>query len=251
MYLDVFRRQETTTTGHFYSNFQKVTDVEYSSATGTIAAAITSFASSVEGDSIITDASGTAAKSVLGVSSASNGKDSSTSSAESMSSFASQSSSAGSPDTVSPKWGYIIALVGICSASAVGLKVITSVALPILTSQTKKNQKVAKKFTVDCSGPTENGVFDPASYVKYLVEHIKVDGHLGNLGNDITVTQEGAAKVVVVSTTNFSGKYLKYLSKRYLKKNQIRDWIRFVSVKKNEYQLQFYSVAVDDEEDEE
>ncbi|KAH3675221.1 hypothetical protein OGATHE_001561 [Ogataea polymorpha] len=235
MYLDVFRRQETTTTGHFYSNFQKVTDVEYSSATGTIAAAITSFASSVEGDSIITDASGTAAKSVLGVSSASNGKDSSTSSAESMSSFASQSSSAGSPDTVSPKWGYIIALV----------------ALPILTSQTKKNQKVAKKFTVDCSGPTENGVFDPASYVKYLVEHIKVDGHLGNLGNDITVTQEGAAKVVVVSTTKFSGKYLKYLSKRYLKKNQIRDWIRFVSVKKNEYQLQFYSVAVDDEEDEE
>ncbi|KAG7865429.1 hypothetical protein KL918_004671 [Ogataea parapolymorpha] len=249
MYLDVFRRQEATTTGHFYSNFQKVTDVEYSSATGTIAAAITSFASSVDADSLITDASGTAARSVLGVSSASNGTDSATSSAAAVSSFASQSSSAGSPDTISPKWGYIIALVA--RASAVGLKVITSVALPILTSQTKKNQKVAKKFTVDCSGPTENGVFDPASYVKYLVEHIKVDGHLGNLGNDITVSQEGAAKVVVVSTTKFSGKYLKYLSKRYLKKNQIRDWIRFVSVKKNEYQLQFYSVAVDDEEDEE
>ncbi|KAG7806818.1 hypothetical protein KL921_004612 [Ogataea angusta] len=225
MYLDVFRRQEATTTGNFYSNFQKVTDVEYSSATGTIAAAITSFASSVDADSLITDASGSAARSVLGVSSAPNKTDAASSSAA-VSHFASQSSSAGSPDTVSPKWGYIIAL-------------------------TKKNQKVAKKFTVDCSGPTENGVFDPASYVKYLVEHIKVDGHLGNLGNDITVSQEGAAKVVVVSTTKFSGKYLKYLSKRYLKKNQIRDWIRFVSVKKNEYQLQFYSVAVDDEEDEE
>ncbi|OWB83492.1 hypothetical protein B5S33_g2122 [[Candida] boidinii] len=115
---------------------------------------------------------------------------------------------------------------------------------------TKKSNKAAKKFTVDCSGPTENGVFDPSAYVKYLVEHIKVDGHIGNLGKDITVSEEGS-KVVVVSTTKFSGKYLKYLSKRYLKKNQVRDWIRFVSVKQNEYQLQFYSVAVDEEEEEE
>ncbi|GME68744.1 unnamed protein product [Ambrosiozyma monospora] len=115
---------------------------------------------------------------------------------------------------------------------------------------TKKSSKNTKKFTVDCSAPTENGVFDPAAYVKYLVEHIKVEGATGNLGNDITVSQEGASKVVVVSSTKFSGKYLKYLSKRYLKKNQIRDWIRFVSVKKNEYQLQFYSVTGDDEDEE-
>lgn len=81
-----------------------------------------------------------------------------------------------------------------------------------------------------------------------MTEHIKVDGHAGNLGDEITVSQEGESKVVVVSTTKFSGKYLKYLSKRYLKKNQIRDWIRFVSVKKNEYALQFYSVADDEEE---
>jgi len=35
-----------------------------------------------------------------------------------------------------------------------------------------------------------------------------------------------------------------------LKKNQIRDWIRFVSVKQNQYKLQFYAVAEDDEEEE-
>ncbi|QPG75256.1 hypothetical protein FOA43_002606 [Brettanomyces nanus] len=115
----------------------------------------------------------------------------------------------------------------------------------------KKSEKVAKTFTVDCSAPTDNGVFDPASYVKYLVEHIKVEGHTGNLGEEISVSQEGESKVVIVSTAPFSGKYLKYLSKRYLKKNQIRDWIRFISVKKNEYALQFYSVAVDEDEEEE
>ncbi len=84
-----------------------------------------------------------------------------------------------------------------------------------------------------------------------MVEHIKVDGHTGNLGEEVTVSQEDDTKVVIVASVQFSGKYLKYLTKRYLKKNQIRDWIRFVSVKKNEYSLQFYSVAVDEDEDNE
>ncbi|CAG85191.1 DEHA2B05412p [Debaryomyces hansenii CBS767] len=114
---------------------------------------------------------------------------------------------------------------------------------------TKKNT-AAKKLVVDTSAPTENGVFDQESYVKFLIENIKVEGIPGNLGNSISITEEGN-KVVVVSNTKFSGKYLKYLTKRYLKKNQIRDWIRFVSVKQNQYQLQFYSVADDEEEEDE
>lgn len=116
--------------------------------------------------------------------------------------------------------------------------------------QTTKKSKAAKKFVVDTSAPVENGVFDQEGYVKYLVEHIKVDNIVGNLGDEISVTSEGN-KVVVVSNTKFSGKYLKYLTKRYLKKNQIRDWIRFVAVKQNQYRLQFYSVAEDDEEEDE
>ncbi|KAH3666933.1 hypothetical protein OGAPHI_003383 [Ogataea philodendri] len=222
MYLDLFKRDTTSTTGDFYSNLEKVTQVQVSSASGsTFVASIAGHSSSAFSDSsIYTDSSSatSAANSVLGVSQTASG-----SSAASLA--ASASSTGAAKGLSSSKWSFIMAFAALCS--------------------------FAKKFTVDCSGPTENGVFDPASYVKYLVEHIKVDGHLGNLGSDITVSQEGASKVVVVSTTKFSGKYLKYLSKRYLKKNQIRDWIRFVSVKKNEYQLQFYSVAVGDDEEEE
>ncbi|AET37734.1 60S ribosomal protein eL22 Ecym_1511 [Eremothecium cymbalariae DBVPG len=119
-----------------------------------------------------------------------------------------------------------------------------------MAPNTFKKQKIAKTFTVDVSSPTDNGVFDPASYAKYLVEHIKVDGHLGNLGNAITVEENGST-VTIVSTAKFSGKYLKYLTKKYLKKNQLRDWIRFVSSSTNEYKLTFYQVTPEDEEDEE
>ncbi|KAH3680363.1 hypothetical protein WICPIJ_008322 [Wickerhamomyces pijperi] len=110
--------------------------------------------------------------------------------------------------------------------------------------------KAAKKFTVDVSAPVEAGVFDPASYVKYLNDKIKVEGVVGNLGNEVVVEEKGNT-VVVAATAKFSGKYLKYLTKKYLKKNQIRDWIRFVSTKQGVYKLTFYSVADDEEEQEE
>lgn len=83
-----------------------------------------------------------------------------------------------------------------------------------------------------------------------MIEHIKVEGHVGNLGNAVTVEEDGSV-VTVVSTTKFSGKYLKYLTKKYLKKNQLRDWIRFVSVKTNQYKLAFYQVTPEEEADEE
>ncbi|OEJ85144.1 60S ribosomal protein L22-A [Hanseniaspora osmophila] len=117
--------------------------------------------------------------------------------------------------------------------------------------QTTRKQKITKTFTVDVSSPVENGVFDAAAYAKYLIDHIKVEGATGNLGNAIAV-EENDSVVTVVSNTKFSGKYLKYLTKKYLKKNQLRDWIRFVSTKTNTYKLSFYQVTPeDDEEDEE
>ena len=83
-----------------------------------------------------------------------------------------------------------------------------------------------------------------------MIDHIKVEGAVGNLGNAVTVTEDGTV-VTVVSTAKFSGKYLKYLTKKYLKKNQLRDWIRFVSTKTNEYRLAFYQVTPEEEEEEE
>ncbi|CDH13896.1 probable 60S ribosomal protein L22-A [Zygosaccharomyces bailii ISA1307] len=115
---------------------------------------------------------------------------------------------------------------------------------------TSRKQKTLKTFTVDVSSPVENGVFDPASYAKYLIDHIKVEGAVGNLGSAVQVEENGSL-VTVVSSTKFSGKYLKYLTKKYLKKNQLRDWIRFVSVNTNEYKLAFYQVTPEDEADEE
>merc|ERR1711988_1306687 len=82
-----------------------------------------------------------------------------------------------------------------------------------------KSKKVLK-FTVDCSQPVDDGIMDAASFEKFLLDRIKVGGKTGNLGDLVSVSRD-KAKVVVTSETAFSKRYLKYLSKKYLKKQQV------------------------------
>ncbi|KAK8792451.1 hypothetical protein WA538_003831 [Blastocystis sp. DL] len=103
---------------------------------------------------------------------------------------------------------------------------------------------VAKKveFTIDCSAPIKDKVMDIASFETYLKEHIKVDNKLGNLGTAVTVSTSDD-KITVAATCDFSKRYLKYLTKKYLKKQQIRDYLRVIAAGKNGYKLTYFSLA--------
>lgn len=50
----------------------------------------------------------------------------------------------------------------------------------------------------------------------------------------------------------FSKRYLKYLTKRYLKKNNLRDWLRVVASAHDSYELRYFNINADsDNEDNE
>uniref|UniRef100_A0A060T2T0 ARAD1C27676p n=1 Tax=Blastobotrys adeninivorans TaxID=409370 RepID=A0A060T2T0_BLAAD len=89
-----------------------------------------------------------------------------------------------------------------------------------------------------------------AALEKFLVEHIKVEGRTGQLGDAVTVTRKGN-KIEIVSYTKFSGKYVKYLTKRFLKKNSLRDWLRVVAKSRGVYELRFFNLVLSDDEEEE
>ena len=84
----------------------------------------------------------------------------------------------------------------------------------------------------------------------YLKERIKVNGKTQNLGNLVTV-ERTKAKINVTSDIPFSKRYLKYLTKKYLKKNNLRDWLRVVSTAKDVYELRYFQINNEEEEDEE
>jgi large subunit ribosomal protein L22e len=133
---------------------------------------------------------------------------------------------------------------------------------------------------INASQPVSDKIFDLSAFEKFLHDRIKVEGRVGNLGDSVQISQPGDGKIEVVTHIPFSGRYLKYLlvlpyylfwngdifrwgvnglanttqpqnyrTKKFLKKQQLRDWLRVVSTSKGVYELRFYNV-VNDEADE-
>ncbi|KAK2061788.1 ribosomal L22e family protein [Colletotrichum caudatum] len=112
-----------------------------------------------------------------------------------------------------------------------------------------KTQKVTKKFIINASQPASDKIFDVAAFEKFLQDRIKVEGRVGNLGDQVQISQQGEGKIEIIAHNELSGRYLKYLTKKFLKKQQLRDWLRVVSTSKGVYELKFFNVVNDEAED--
>ncbi|KAK4459552.1 ribosomal protein L22e [Cladorrhinum samala] len=121
---------------------------------------------------------------------------------------------------------------------------------PIAKKSAKgKGPKVTKKFIINASQPASDKIFDVSAFEKFLNEKIKVEGRVGNLGETIKISQQGDGKIEIIAHNELSGRYLKYLTKKFLKKMQLRDWLRVVSTSKGVYELKFFNVVNDAEEE--
>ncbi|CAG0919882.1 unnamed protein product [Notodromas monacha] len=116
-----------------------------------------------------------------------------------------------------------------------------------------KKQKVSLKFFIDCSHPVEDGIMNAGDFEKYLTERVKIAGKTGNLSNNLVI-ERNKSKLTFNANVQFSKRYLKYLTKKYLKKNNLRDWLRVIASGKDSYELRYFQIdneAEDDDEDQE
>uniref|UniRef100_A0A8C1I0I0 Large ribosomal subunit protein eL22 n=1 Tax=Cyprinus carpio TaxID=7962 RepID=A0A8C1I0I0_CYPCA len=122
---------------------------------------------------------------------------------------------------------------------------------PIKKQVTKggKKKKQVLKFTLDCTHPVEDGIMDAANFEQFLQERIKVNGKSGNLGGGVVSIERSKSKITVTSEVPFSKRYLKYLTKKYLKKNNLRDWLRVVANTKESYELRYFQINQDEDEE--
>lgn len=106
-------------------------------------------------------------------------------------------------------------------------------------------------FSVDCTKPVEDRIMDISKFEQFLTERIKVDGKAGNLGDNVKVTSD-KTKVTVTSDVQMSKRYIKYLTKKFLKKHKVRDWLRVISSDKDSscYTLRYFNVENDAEDEE-
>ncbi|CAM8988537.1 unnamed protein product [Rhodiola kirilowii] len=114
-----------------------------------------------------------------------------------------------------------------------------------------KGKKKSVVYTIDCAKPVEDKIMDIASLEKFLQERIKVGGKPGALGDVVSVTRE-KSKISVTADSTFSKRYLKYLTKKYLKKHNVRDWLRVIASNKdrNVYELRYFNIAENEGEEE-
>ena len=109
----------------------------------------------------------------------------------------------------------------------------------------KKGHKQAKKinlnFKINCKLPIEDNVIVLNDFESYLKQKIKVEGKPGNLGSAVNVTKD-SQNIVVNSSIPFSKRYLKYLTKKYLKKQDLKEYLRVVANGKNQYELRYFNI---------
>ncbi len=111
----------------------------------------------------------------------------------------------------------------------------------------KVGKKPVAKFTIDLWQPVEDKVIDPASFEKFLHDRIKVNGKAGDLGTKVSISRD-KAKVFVNAELPFSKRYLKYLSKKYLKKQQLRDFLHVIATSKGAFEFKYFKVNTGDAE---
>merc|ERR1711975_178067 len=78
----------------------------------------------------------------------------------------------------------------------------------------------------------------------------QLGGKPGAFG-DAVVLNKDKNKVYVQADAPFSKRYLKYLTKKYLKKKSLRDWLRVVANNKQTYELRYFKIHDEEEEGDE
>eukprot|EP00310_Coccolithus_braarudii_P014917 CAMPEP_0183351236 /NCGR_PEP_ID=MMETSP0164_2-20130417/23440_1 /TAXON_ID=221442 /ORGANISM="Coccolithus pelagicus ssp braarudi, Strain PLY182g" /LENGTH=124 /DNA_ID=CAMNT_0025523355 /DNA_START=35 /DNA_END=409 /DNA_ORIENTATION=- len=117
-------------------------------------------------------------------------------------------------------------------------------------SKSKGKARKQMKFVVKCGAPVDDEIFDIASFEKFLHDRIKVNGKAGQLGESVSIERDTSNVTVTVKGIQFSKRYIKYLTKKFLKKQQLRDYIRVISDSKNAYDLRYFNINNEEAEEE-
>jgi len=107
------------------------------------------------------------------------------------------------------------------------------------------------KLIVDLSNPVQHGIIDIASFEKFLHDRLKLvkRGKPGMLGDQATISRD-KNHVTIASKKPFKKSYIKILTKKFLKKQQLRDWLRVVTKNKDTFELRYYNIQEEGEESE-
>ena len=110
-----------------------------------------------------------------------------------------------------------------------------------------RNPPVEKelKFVVDFGVAFQDDLVIPKEFQTYLLSRLKLNGETGNVNQDVVVTTSGG-KVTLTSKVRLSKRYLKYMTKKYLKKTDILEYFKIVATDRATYTVEYLREKLDD-----
>ena len=116
----------------------------------------------------------------------------------------------------------------------------------------KKKEKAYRKFQIDLNQAVSNNLLSLEAASKYLTQNIKVNGLKGKLADYVKVSQtdkrdkqKNTLVVSVDNTMKFSKRYVKYLIKKFLKRENISLYLRVISNGSSGYLVKLFQRNVE------
>jgi large subunit ribosomal protein L22e len=140
----------------------------------------------------------------------------------------------------------VVYCCGFCLA-LIHLLTIFFILPPLPMNRQVKAKKSTVKYVIDCTQPVDDHVLDVASFEKYLHERVKINNKTGQLTASNVVITRDRTKLTIASPAelNLNKRQFKYLSKRYLKKQLLKNFVRVVASSKNSYEMRYYNISAD------
>ena len=110
--------------------------------------------------------------------------------------------------------------------------------------RTKPLTKGKKIFKIDCSIPIGDEIFDTelvSNFEEYIQKKTKLHGVKGKLGDKVKIGFHD--KVLTIATSmKYRKRYFKYLTKKFLKKKNLREYLRILATGKQSYTLRYFNI---------
>ena len=119
--------------------------------------------------------------------------------------------------------------------------------------QTKLRNTELKKpanITLDLGVAYEDDLLVAKELADYLKSALKINGKKGNLQDLVTVTVN-KDKLNISTKVQFAKRYIKYLVKKYLKKNDILEYLKVIATDKQSYKIKYIKLGENEENEEE
>ena len=110
--------------------------------------------------------------------------------------------------------------------------------------------KKPANYTIDLGVAYEDDLLVAKELADFLKSSLKINGKKGNLQDQVTVAVN-KDKLNISTKVQFAKRYIKYLVKKYLKKNDILEYLKVIATDKQSYRIKYIKLGENEENEEE